>query len=128
MLKAKLNPEGTVELSIGTESMSFTAQELEEQIERLGRIRAQMPEKVPNEPPLIETVVFNPIYSVRTDNMTKASLLSVRHGGLGWLNFELPPLEALNMRKMWTDIVSKLGLDPTSGLYEGPERRSSKPH
>jgi len=127
MLKSNMNPDGTVTLSLGNESKSFTAQELDEQIERLARIRSQMEEKVPNDPPLIESVVFNPSYSIRTDHMTRASLLRIRHGGFGWLNFELPPQEALNMRRMWTDIVNKLGLDPSVGIYEGPERRS-KPH
>ncbi|MDB5762886.1 MAG: hypothetical protein JWQ21_1881 [Herminiimonas sp.] len=128
MLKPKLNPDGTVDLSLGNESISYTAKELDEQIERLARVRAQMNEKVPDEPPLIETVVFNPQYFIRTDNMTKASLLRVRHGGFGWLNFELPPQEALNMKRVWIDIVGKLGLDPASGLYDGPERRTGKPH
>lgn len=128
MLKPKLNDDGTVALSIGSESTSFSAQELDEQIARLARIRAQMAEKVPEKPPVVETVIFNPQYFIRTDNMTKAALLSVRHGGLGWLNFELPPQEVLNMRRTWTDIVDKLGLDPSSSHYDGPERRSSKPH
>jgi hypothetical protein len=128
MLKPKLNDDGTVDLSIGTESVSLTAQELDEQIARLARIRSQMTEKVPEKPPLVETVVFNPQYFIRTDNMTKAALLSIRHGGLGWINFELPPPEVLNMRRTWTDIVDKLGLDPSSGSYEGPERRAQKLH
>jgi hypothetical protein len=129
MLKAKLNPDGTVTLSMGNESMSFTAQELDEQIERLARVRSQMSEKIPDEAPtLIQSVVFNPPYFIRIDNMTRASLLSLRHGGFGWLNFELPPHEALNMKKMWSDIVRKLGLESSSSFYEGPERRSTKPH
>ena len=128
MFKPKLNDDGTVDLSIGSESMSFTAQELDEQIARLARIRAQLPESVPEKPPAIETVVFNPQYFIRTDSMTKAALLSVRHGGLGWLNFELPPREVLNMRTTWADIVDKLGLDPSSNPYDGPDRRSAKPH
>lgn len=128
MLKPTLNDDGTVDLSIGNESLSFTARELDEQIARLARIRAQMAEKIPEKPPVVETVIFNPQYFIRTDNMTKAALLSVRHGGFGWLNFELPPQEVLNMRRTWADIVDKLGLDPSSSLYDGPERRSSKPH
>jgi hypothetical protein len=128
MLKPILNDDGTVDLSIGNESLSFTAQELDEQIARLARIRGQMAEKIPEKPPMVETVIFNPQYFIRTDNMTKAALLSVRHGGFGWLNFELPPQEVLNMRRTWSDIVDKLGLDPSSSLYDGPERRSSKPH
>ena len=128
MLKPKLNEDGTVGLSIGNESLSFTAQELDEQIARLARIRAQMAEKVPEKPPAVETGIFNPQYFIRTDNMTKAALLSIRHGGFGWLNFELPPQEVLGMRRTWTDIVDKLELDPSSNFYEGPERRSVKPH
>ncbi len=128
MLKPTLNEDGTVDLSIGNESISLTAQELDEQIARLARIRSQMTDKVPDKPPLVETVVFNPQYFIRTDSMTKAALLSVRHGGLGWLNFELPPPEVLNMKRTWADIVDKLGLDPSSSFYDGPERRSAKPH
>jgi hypothetical protein len=128
MFKSKLNPDGTVELSLGGQSVSLTTPELEEQIERLARVRSQMKEPVPEEPPIIESVVFNPAYAIRTDNMTKASLLRLRHGGFGWLNFELPPQEALNMKRTWTDIVYKLGLDATIGMYEGPERRTAKPH
>lgn len=128
MLTSRLNEDGTVELSVGGESVSLTARELDQQIERLARIRSQMKEQVPVEPPLVESVVFNPAYAIRTDNMTKASLLRVRHGGFGWLNFELPPQEALNMRRAWIDIVYKLGLDTVSGAYEGPERRLNKLH
>lgn len=128
MLTSRLNEDGTVELSVGGESVSLTARELDQQIERLARIRSQMKEPVPVEPPLVESVVFNPAYAIRTDNMTKASLLRLRHGGFGWLNFELPPQEALNMRRAWIDIVYKLGLDTVSGAYEGPERRLNKLH
>lgn len=128
MLKSRLNPDGTVELSIGGESVSLTEREMDEQIQRLARIRSQMNEQVPDEPPLIESVVFNPVYAIRIDNMTKGSLLRLRHGGFGWLNFELPPQEALNMKKTWIDIVYKLGLDAFPGEYDGPERRTTKPH
>lgn len=128
MFKSRLNQDGTVELSVGDTSVSLTARELDEQIERLARIRSQMQDQVPVEPPLVESVIFNPAYAIRTDNMTKASLLRLRHGGFGWLNFELPPQEALNMRRTWTDIVYKLGLDAAAGSYDGPERRMSKLH
>jgi hypothetical protein len=128
MLKPKLKDDGKVVLSIGNESLELTAQDLDEQIARLARIRAQMPEKISEQAPLVETVVFNPAYFIRTDNMTKAALLSIRHGGLGWLNFELPPKEVLNMKRTWIDIADKLGLDPASSFYDGPERRNVKPH
>lgn len=128
MIKVKLNPDGTVALSIGDESISLTALEMDEQLARLARVRAQMNEQIPLEPPVIETVVFNPAYAIRTDNMTKASLLRLRHGGYGWINFELPPQEALNMKRMWADIVERLGLESAGGGYLGPERRVSRPH
>jgi hypothetical protein len=128
MLKSTLNSDGTIALAIGDESMSFTAQELEEQIAHLARLRAQMSDKVAAEPPPVEFVAVNPGYSVRTDSLSKASLLRIRHGGYGWLNFELPPQEALHMKRMWNDIVQKLGLDPPEDLYSGPERRRSQLH
>ena len=128
MLKSKLNADGTVELALGAESMCLSASEMDEQIERLARIRAQMAEQVPQQPPLVQTVIFNPVYAVRTDNMTKASLLRLRHGGFGWLNFELPPREALNMKRVWAEIVDKLALEAAAGDYQGPERRNTKPH
>jgi hypothetical protein len=87
-----------------------------------------MNEQVPDEPPLIESVVFIPAYAIRTDNMTKASLLRLRHGGFDWLNLELPPQEALNMKRTWINIVYKLGLDASSGEYGDPERRTTKLH
>jgi len=128
MLKSRLNADGTVELSMGAEAVSLTAREMDEQIQRLARVRSQMSEPVPDEPPLVESVVFNPAYAIRMDHMTKACLLRLRHGGFGWLNFELPPQEALNMKRTWSEIVYKLALEPSSGTYEGPERRTTKPH
>jgi hypothetical protein len=128
MLKSILNPDGTIALSIGNESMSFTAQELEEQIAHLAKLRAQMADQVPVEPPPVSRVIVNPGYAVRTDSLTKTSLLRIRHGGYGWLNFELPPQEVLHMKRMWNDIVHSLGLDPPDNFYNGPERRMSKPH
>jgi len=124
-----MKPNGNIELSIGGESMSFTAQELEKQIEYLAHMRRQMPEPVPVDPPKVEHVVVNPAYTIRTDKVTKSSLLRLRHSGLGWLNFELPAEEVLQMRRAWIDIVYKLGLDPSSfGEYTGPERRRSNLH
>ena len=82
-----------------------------------------MPDKVVVEAPPIKFVTVNPDYVVRTDNLTKTSLLRIRDGGYGWLNFELPPQEALHMKRMWSDIVRRLGLDPQEDFYGGPERR-----
>jgi hypothetical protein len=38
MVKSGLNPDGTVELSVGSESVSLTAREMDEQIQRLARV------------------------------------------------------------------------------------------
>ncbi len=127
MPTSSLNADGTVELAIGAESVALDAPAMDELIERLARVRAQMAEQVPEQPPLVQTVVFNPAYAIRIDHMTKAALLRVRHGGFGWLNFELPPQEALNMKRSWIDIVYKLALEAPAGDYQGPERRA-KPH
>src|SRR3569832_2444037 len=53
MIKSALNQDGTVALSIGNKTLSKTTQKHKKQIERLGRIRAQMNEQVPSDPPLI---------------------------------------------------------------------------
>jgi hypothetical protein len=128
MLKSTINPDGTATLAIGNESTTLTAQELEEQIALLAKLRSQMTEKVDVNPPPVQRVTVNPSYAVRTDKLSKASLLRIRHGGYGWLNFELPPGEVLHMKRMWNDIVHSLGLDPPEDYYEGPERRRSRPH
>jgi hypothetical protein len=128
MLEIKPNADGTVTLSIGNESISVTAYNLDKQIEQLARARSRLNERVPDEPPVIEDIVINPKYMIRMDNLTKACLLRIRHDGFGWLNFELPSQEALNMKNTWKAIVDKLDLEPYAELYEGPERRSTKLH
>ncbi|MDB5821678.1 MAG: hypothetical protein JWR21_382 [Herminiimonas sp.] len=128
MIKSTLNQDGTARLSIGTEEVVLTPRELERQIAELASIRARMLDSVPSEAPYIENVVQQPIYALRTDRVTCASLLSLRHPGFGWIHFELAAKDALVMRRMWTEIVSKLDLEPAVGSYDGPERRTSKPH
>lgn len=123
MLESTQNPDGTITLSIGDASISLTAAELDEQIAQLAQLRARVPDKVPLEAPPVGAITVNPGYGVRVDSLSKACLLRIRHGGLGWLNFELPPQEVLHMKRMWNDIVQKLGLDPPDDLYTGPERR-----
>ncbi|MDB5842519.1 MAG: hypothetical protein JWQ23_4471 [Herminiimonas sp.] len=128
MLKSTLNPDGTIALAIGDESISLSARELDEQIACLAHLREQLADKVPMDPPQVEIVAVNPGYAVRIDHLTKASLLRLRHAGYGWLNFELPPQDALQMKSMWTEIVNKLGLEPPEEYYDGPERRRSNAH
>jgi hypothetical protein len=128
MLKTKLNADGTVDLELGSESASLTATEVDRLLEGLAQMRAQMHEKIPEAPPVIQGVVFNPAYTVRTDKQTKASLLRIRHAGFGWLNFEIPSHEILNMKKMWKSVADKLELDTYSDFYETGRGPSEKPH
>lgn len=128
MLDPKLNPDGTLDLGTGDAPSSLTASDVDQLLERLSRLRSQMTEKIPETPPSIQGVVFNPLYMVRTDNQSKASLLRIRHSGYGWLNFELPSQEIINMRKMWKAISDKLDLDPYSDFYESERLQTEKPH
>jgi hypothetical protein len=128
MLKTKLNADGTVDLELENEAASLTAADVDRLLEGLARVRAQMQEKIPEAPPAIHGVVFNPSYTVRTDNQTKASLLRIRHSGFGWLNFEIPSHEILNMKKMWKSVADKLELDTYSDFYEAGRGHSEKPH
>jgi hypothetical protein len=128
MIKSTLNQDGTVQLSLGTAELVLTAKELDQQIAELAIARAGMLDAVPNESPYIDNVVRQPVYAIRTDRSTSASLLSFRHPGYGWVHFELAAKDALVMRRMWSEIVSKLDLDPVIGTYEGPDRRKQKPH
>ncbi|MDQ9170527.1 hypothetical protein Q8A64_08895 [Oxalobacteraceae bacterium R-40] len=128
MLEPKLNADGTLDLGTGNESVSLTAPELDMLLERLALLRSQMKEKVPEVPPAIQGVVCNPAYMVRTDNQTKASLLRIRHAGFGWLNFEIPSHEIINMKKMWKAIADKLDLESYSDFYEAERQQTDKPH
>lgn len=128
MLNGKLEADGTVELTLGEEKLRLAAAELDHLLQDLAELRARMPERVPDTQQRVETVYFNPVYTVRLDKETKACLLSLRHAGFGWINFELPTQEVLNMRTMWNHIVDRMELEPPSGYYDGPERRRAKPH
>lgn len=127
MLDPKLNSDGTLNLGAENES-SLTASEVDQLLERLAQLRSQMADKIPETPPSIQGVVFNPLYMVRTDNQSKASLLRIRHSGFGWLNFELPSQEIINMKKMWKAITDKLDLDPYPDFYESGHQATEKPH
>jgi hypothetical protein len=127
MLDPKLNIDGTLDLGTENES-SLTASDVDQLLESLARLRAQMAEKIPETPPSIQGVVFNPLYMVRTDNQSKASLLRIRHSGFGWLNFEIPSHEIVKMKKMWKAITDKLELDTYSDFYESQRQPTEKPH
>ena len=128
MLNGKLNVDGTVELMLGTERVRLGALELDAVLQTLCALRVSMPERVPEQQEQIDTVFFNPVYSVRLDKEIKSCLLCLRHPGYGWINFEFPAQEILNMRTMWNHAVERLDLEPPVGYYDGPDRRRAKPH
>ena len=119
MINAKMNGDEAVTLSLNDETIDMTAGELDKHITLLAALRARMAEGVPESPPQIGEVVINPSYRVRVDKETKASLLRIRHTGYGWLNFEIAPQEAMNMRNIWEAIVNKLELDVPPAAAEG---------
>lgn len=128
MLIGNLNADGSVEIEIGGGKVCLGAAELDHMLQTLGELRARMPEEVSQTQAQIEAVLANPLYSVRLDKQRKACLLSLRHPGFGWINFELPAQEVLNMRTLWNQIVDRMELEPPAGYYDGPERRQAKPH
>lgn len=121
MLNLKLNPIGNLTLSINGEAVDLTAEELDEQIAALSSLRAQMPQEVPEEPSPIQEVMVNPLYAIRVDRLTKTCLLRIRHAGLGWMNFEIPPQEVLNMKDVWTAIAKKLEIEPQGDAESIPD-------
>jgi hypothetical protein len=127
-INGKLKENGQVEIAFDERTLTFTAEELDQALQKLAELRSRLPELVPQEQPPVDLVYFNPVYKVRLDRETKACLLSLRHGGFGWLNFELPTPEVLNMRTMWNHIVDRMDLEPAVGMYDGPERRRDRPH
>lgn len=128
LLNGKLQEDGRVQLNLDEQTVTLTADQLDQAMQELAELRSRMAELVPQEQPPIATVYFNPVYKVRLDKETKACLLSLRHAGFGWLNFELPTPEVLNMRSLWNHVVDRMDLEPPEGMYEGPDRRRSKPH
>lgn len=121
MLCLKLNAQGTLTLSVNNESVHLDAEELDQQIAHLSSLRAQMQQGVPEQPPPVQEVVINPRYMIRIDKHTKACLLRIRHAGLGWLNFEIPPQEVPHMKDVWNEIAEKLDLEPHSVAQRMPE-------
>jgi hypothetical protein len=128
MLKPEMNDDGSLTLELNGETMRLSPTELDQAIQEIAQVRARMPDAVAERQPPVDTVYYNPVYKVRLDKETKACLLSIRHPGLGWLNFELPTQEVLNMRTLWNHVVDRMDLEPPVGLYDGPERRREKPH
>jgi len=112
----------SIVLTLEGSRMEMTAGELDEHLALLASLRAKMSEAIPADPPPIGEVVVNPSYRIRIDRNSKASLLRLRHEGYGWLNFEISPGEALNMKNIWNSVVEKLELeDPRMAIVPGDD-------
>jgi hypothetical protein len=128
MFNGKIKEDGSAEITFDDKTLALSSQQLDQTLQALAELRARMPDAVPEEQPPVETVFYNPRYKVRLDKESKACLFSLRHAGFGWINFELPTQEVLNMRTLWNHVVDRMDLEPPLGLYDGPERRRAKPH
>ncbi len=124
MLSFTLNPDSTLTLSLNNESIHLTSEELDQRISELSAIRAQMQPGIPEEPPSIQEAVVNPLYAIRVDRVTRACLLRIRHPGLGWLNFEIPSQEIVNMKEVWSEIARRLELE----LHDAIQAPSDMPN
>jgi len=85
----------SVEFTFPPGTVTVTAAEVEELIQLLSTIRAQLHPPVPMDPPLnvlVETLP-DPRYWTDYDQMTEGTLLGIRHPGQGWLWSQFPPDE-----------------------------------
>jgi hypothetical protein len=75
------------------------ASEIDSLIAKLAQHRATMAPEVPRSLPELEDVgmIHDPIWILHAPAETKDKLLLIRHPGLGWLTFKLPPSEAAKL-------------------------------
>lgn len=85
----------SVECTFPPGTVTATVADLEELIQLLSTIRAQLQPPVSMDPPLDVLVdpLPDPRYWTNYDQMTEGTLLGVRHPGLGWIWSLLPPVE-----------------------------------
>lgn len=89
----------------GTVAATANALQLDALIHGLVAARAQLLPRVPNDPPLGEQVPVqrDPRYWTNLDAATGCTLLMLRHDGLGWLGFTLPPAERDRLAGYFTE-------------------------
>jgi len=90
------------------------ASDIDSLIAKLAQHRATMAPEIPQSLPEREdvTMIHDPIWILHAPTSTKDKLLLIRHPGLGWLTFQLPPSEA-----------AKLG---HALLPNGPQQRADR--
>lgn len=112
-----------VDITIDGVSIKANATQLEAIIEGFAAARAQLLPAVPNDAPIGQQVnaSFDPRYWTNLDPATGGTLLILRHAGLGWLPFMLPPGEREHLVKVLTEqgkVVSvSAAAPPTPGLH-----------
>jgi hypothetical protein len=99
--------EATIEL--GGTTIRLTTAELERLIRELDALRRQMAPEVPFDPPLgvVVDTILDPRFWVSPEPIHSGVLLSLRHLGLGWLSFQLPPEECDALRRLLLDVLDR---------------------
>ena len=104
--KAKLSIASAVELAIElaggkspVRTVKLTAADIDQLIARLVQFRAMMTPEIERTPPDPVTTrpLIDPMWALRIPAADRDKLLMLRHPGLGWLMFLLPPREAAKL-------------------------------
>ena len=76
----------------------WRAEHLDELIQLLAEIRAEMSPPVADEPPRVHgNALHNPRYATELHQFSGGTLLEIRHPSLGWMDFVLPSVERLRI-------------------------------
>jgi hypothetical protein len=76
----------------------WRAEHLDELIQLLAEIRAEMSPPVADEPPQVHgNALHNPRYATELHQFSGGTLLEIRHPSLGWMDFLLPSFERIRI-------------------------------
>ncbi|UTV56407.1 hypothetical protein [Burkholderia arboris] len=93
------NGQLSINYQNGDPNQPLETETIEKLIAALTSMREAMQPPVPQDPPLGKEVYaqFDPRFWVELNHMASASTLLLRHPGLGWLAFVLPPNSAVQL-------------------------------
>jgi hypothetical protein len=78
----------------------WRAEHLDELIQLLAEIRAEMSPPVAEEPPQVHgNALHNPRYATELHQFSGGTLLEIRHPSLGWMDFLLPCVERIRITR-----------------------------
>ena len=85
----------------------LNATELDELIIQAAKLRASMQPEISKEPPKEAEAIVDPMWFTSSiPNSNGHAGFSVRHPGLGWLGFAIPPHELANLIKFWAETLA----------------------